>query len=160
MKNRRNIILWASQKGLLDNPNPQKQLAKTLEELGETTGAFVKQNGLKVVDGVGDIFITLIIIAKQLDIEKSIDNGMVLSPPKACDELTYLFNISREIGTISDRINSNQFVYCDFPIVECVRNLRGFCDLIGHDLEYCLDHAYNEIKNRTGKLKDGVFVKD
>jgi hypothetical protein len=28
------------------------------------------------------------------------------------------------------------------------------------DLEDCLESAYNVIKNRTGKMVDGVFVKD
>ena len=33
--------------------------------------------------------------------------------------------------------------------------------LAGFDLLDCLEHAYNTIKNRTGRLRsDGVFVKD
>lgn len=33
--------------------------------------------------------------------------------------------------------------------------------LAGFDLVDCLEHAYNVIKNRTGRLRaDGVFVKD
>jgi uncharacterized protein YabN with tetrapyrrole methylase and pyrophosphatase domain len=27
-------------------------------------------------------------------------------------------------------------------------------------IEQCLEHAYNDIKDRTGKMVDGVFVKD
>lgn len=30
----------------------------------------------------------------------------------------------------------------------------------GLTLEQCLEHAYNDIKDRTGKMVDGVFVKD
>jgi NTP pyrophosphatase (non-canonical NTP hydrolase) len=30
----------------------------------------------------------------------------------------------------------------------------------GYDLEACLEHAYDEIKLRTGKTEDGVFIKD
>lgn len=30
----------------------------------------------------------------------------------------------------------------------------------GLDIEQCLQHAYKEIKDRTGVMKDGVFVKD
>lgn len=30
----------------------------------------------------------------------------------------------------------------------------------GLTLEQCLEHAYNDIKHRTGKMVDGVFVKD
>jgi NTP pyrophosphatase (non-canonical NTP hydrolase) len=31
---------------------------------------------------------------------------------------------------------------------------------LGYDVEQCIDDAYNVIKNRTGQLKNGVFVKD
>lgn len=33
-------------------------------------------------------------------------------------------------------------------------------ELAGVSLSYCLRHAYNQIKNRTGKIVDGQFVKD
>lgn len=160
MKNIRNVLNWAEDKSLLHIDNSQRQLAKVLEEVGETAGAFVKKEGLQVVDGVGDIFVTVIIISKQMELMFNLEKALEYSPPNKCDELTYLFNISGEISKISDRINTNTHEYAGFAIVEIIRNLRGFCDLIEHDLEYCLDHAYNEIKNRTGKLKDGVFVKD
>jgi NTP pyrophosphatase (non-canonical NTP hydrolase) len=34
------------------------------------------------------------------------------------------------------------------------------CKMQSMDLEDCLESAYNVIKNRTGKMVDGVFVKD
>lgn len=39
--------------------------------------------------------------------------------------------------------------------------LIGYCLQTGIDIVHCLDGAYNEIKDRTGKVnKNGVFVKD
>lgn len=38
--------------------------------------------------------------------------------------------------------------------------LIGYCLQRGLTLEQCLASAYEEIKNRTGKVVDGVFVKD
>lgn len=39
--------------------------------------------------------------------------------------------------------------------------LIGYCLQTGLDIVHCLDGAYNEIKDRTGKVnKNGVFVKD
>ena len=34
------------------------------------------------------------------------------------------------------------------------------CKMQSMDLQDCLESAYNVIKNRTGKMVDGVFVKD
>jgi NTP pyrophosphatase (non-canonical NTP hydrolase) len=33
-------------------------------------------------------------------------------------------------------------------------------DLCGYDFEECVEYAYKQIKNRTGKMVDGVYVKD
>lgn len=33
-------------------------------------------------------------------------------------------------------------------------------DMLGYDFGDCLQLAYNEIKNRTGKTKNGSFIKD
>lgn len=32
--------------------------------------------------------------------------------------------------------------------------------MAGYTAEYCLGEAYNEIKDRKGKMQDGVFVKE
>lgn len=34
------------------------------------------------------------------------------------------------------------------------------CEMLGFDLENCLQQAYNVISKRTGKMVDGTFVKD
>ncbi|MCP4988171.1 MAG: hypothetical protein GY928_19625 [Colwellia sp.] len=33
-------------------------------------------------------------------------------------------------------------------------------EMLGLDYEKCLESAYDEIKDRTGKVKDGTFIKD
>lgn len=38
--------------------------------------------------------------------------------------------------------------------------LIGYCTQRGLDFEECLASAYNEIKDRKGKVVDGVFVKE
>lgn len=38
--------------------------------------------------------------------------------------------------------------------------LIGYCMQRGLDFEQCLASAYGEIKDRTGKIENGTFVKD
>jgi len=91
-----NVLVWAQEKGILVKDNAPKQMLKVLEEVGETAGALLKGNETEIKDGIGDSFVTLIILSKQLG----------LSPTE------------------------------------------------------CLEAAWNEIKDRTGKTVDGVFVKN
>jgi NTP pyrophosphatase (non-canonical NTP hydrolase) len=91
-----NVSQWAQSKGLLDKENATKQLLKVMEEVGETASAVLKGDHAKVIDGIGDSFVTLIVLSKQLGLE---------------------------------------------PL-------------------YCLEVAWNEIKDRKGKMVDGTFVKE
>lgn len=89
-----NVRKWAEERNI-NKAEPSKQFLKVTEELGEIAEAMAKNNHEQLVDSLGDITVTLIILAQQ-------------------------------------------------------HNLN---------LEYCLNEAYNVIKNRKGKTIDGVFVK-
>ena len=45
-------------------------------------------------------------------------------------------------------------------IGDCVVVLTNLAELSGNTIEKCIEHAYNEIKNRTGKMDNGTFKKD
>jgi NTP pyrophosphatase (non-canonical NTP hydrolase) len=91
-----NVTAWAQERGLLDRENVPKQMLKIMEEVGETASAILKNDSAKIIDGIGDSFVTLIVLSKQLGLEPS----------------------------------------------------------------HCLEVAWNEIKNRKGKMVDGTFVKE
>tara|TARA_R100001244_G_scaffold48709_2_gene43331 strand:+ start:234 stop:536 length:303 start_codon:yes stop_codon:yes gene_type:complete len=61
------IIDWAEIRGLLYGPNiqPEKQMLKLVEEVGETARALAygDEDGLK--DGIGDCAVCLIVLAEQ-----------------------------------------------------------------------------------------------
>lgn len=86
---------WAKERGI-DTSDPKAQMTKVIEEVSELNSALHKDDKEGIIDGIGDVQVTLIILSMQL----------------------------------------------------------------GLNYENCLEHAYNEIKNRTGKKVDGIFVKD
>ena len=45
-------------------------------------------------------------------------------------------------------------------IGDCVVVLTNLAELIGTPIEECIDIAYNEIKDRKGKMNNGTFKKD
>jgi len=90
----KSIEAWAKNRGL-DKTNPDKQLIKLVEEVGELSEAHNKNWRDKQIDSIGDIFVVLTIYALQ--------NGL--------------------------------------------------------HLDDCVKEAYDTIKDRDGKMIDGVFVK-
>ena len=66
------VKLWASEKNLLKEENIHAQMLKVLEEVGETSGAILKRKNQEIIDGLGDSFVTLIILCYQLDLEPKV----------------------------------------------------------------------------------------
>jgi len=65
----KNVKLWADEKNLLKKENSHAQMLKVLEEVGETAGALLKKKEKEIIDGLGDSFVTLIILCYQLNLE-------------------------------------------------------------------------------------------
>ena len=89
------IRIWATERGL-DEAQPEKQILKLVEEIGELAEGLAKGNLDEVIDSIGDSYVVLTILAMQLDL----------------------------------------------------------------NIEDCIDAAYDEIKDRKGAMKNGVFVKE
>ena len=68
MKSEQEVIQWAAERGLLTPDNAKSQLLKSFEEMGEVARAVLKNNHEDLVDGLGDVLVTLIILAAQHDI--------------------------------------------------------------------------------------------
>jgi NTP pyrophosphatase (non-canonical NTP hydrolase) len=55
---------WARDRKIIPNSTPKMQLLKTMSELGELADATAKADGEGIVDGIGDVLVTLIIYAE------------------------------------------------------------------------------------------------
>lgn len=55
---------WARDRKIIPNSNPKMQLLKTVSELGELADATAKGDAEGIVDGIGDVLVTLIIYAE------------------------------------------------------------------------------------------------
>lgn len=56
---------WATEKNINKPEYKFKQMLKVVEEIGELAGALAKGNEEELKDGIGDSFVTLIILANQ-----------------------------------------------------------------------------------------------
>lgn len=86
---------WAIDRGL-DTADPNKQMLKLMEEVGELAQGMAKDNREQVIDSIGDIYVVLTVLSMQL-------------------------------------------------------NLR---------VDGCVRKAYEEIKDRQGKMVNGIYIKE
>ena len=64
----------------------------------------------------------------------------------------------QEVGELSDSICKNKSVIDD--IGDCIVCLTILAEQNDLTLQQCIEHAYSDIKDRKGKIIDGVFVKE
>ena len=136
------IIQWAKDKDLLKLENAPKQRLKLLEEVGETAAAILKNNTDDIKDGIGDIFVVLVILSEQLSEEILFDmNGVAKD-----DDQDFVF--------LFDNILNSKRIYFS------ISYLNDICKKLDLDLTECANLAWNEIKDRTGQTIDGTFIKN
>ena len=58
------IIEWAKAKNLINPKNAKTQLLKTFEEMGELAEGILKDDKELIIDAIGDVMVTLIILAR------------------------------------------------------------------------------------------------
>ena len=66
-----NVEQWGRDRKIIPNSTPQAQLLKSMSEMGELADATLKKDVPEIVDGIGDVLVTLILYAalQNLDIE-------------------------------------------------------------------------------------------
>lgn len=134
------VIDWARQRGLLKNVSKARieaQSLKVLEEIGETARAILKLDKNQLTDGIGDVYVTLIILAKMKkeDIRKRQGNYQDVS-------------LQRIVMAYDSNVNW------------AIDMLYMIADKFGLKAIDCLQVAYDEISNRKGIIVNNTFVKD
>ena len=83
--------------------------------------------------------------------DRDLDKGDGLGQLQKLHEEVYELVEARIVNDFSAEVDA----IGDITVV-----LIGYCLQRGLDFKQCLESAYNEIKDRTGKVVNGVFVKD
>lgn len=150
-----NVQQWSIDRGL-DKADSKKQMLKLYEEFGELASGLAKGNKEVVKDSIGDVVVVLIILAQQQGLEKISDFNIICNHLQESDLMP---QASETIGLISLRVRRTKDEI-EEPIVRLISYLRTIAKYENLKFEDCLLQAWNGIKDRKGKLIDGVWVKE
>lgn len=150
-----NVQQWSIDRGL-DKADSKKQMLKLYEEFGELASGLAKGNKEVVKDSIGDVVVVLIILAQQQGLEKISDFNIICNHLQESDLMP---QASETIGLISLRVRRTKDEI-EGPIVRLISYLRTIAKYENLKFEDCLSQAWDEIKDRKGKLIDGVWVKE
>lgn len=155
MKLKQKVEQWFIDRDL-DKAEPSKQFLKLIEETGELFEGIAKNDEALIKDAIGDIQVVLIGLEMQLENQ---EEQKALSDLEG-DLLVFVNVLGMYAGNLA-RPDSEK-AELGFVLA------RGFIPILIDKIaqsfnttpDECLGIAYNEIKDRKGKLINGVFVKE
>ena len=104
-----------------------------------------KQNGIKLQTSYFEL------IREWADKRGLYDKG---------DPKTQALKLVEEVGETCRAILKGNDMEAIDGIGDCVVVLTNLAELLGESIEGCIEQAYFEIKDRTGKMENGTFKKD
>lgn len=136
----------------LNVADPNMQRLKLWEEFGELNAAVARDNRDDVVDAIGDMCVVMIILCQQLNYNAAdYFNSVNVKYLKHLDVVTLLDYTGYGIVGMRSRITN---------ITNVIDTLTVIAEHYDTTLEGCLIAAYKVIKDRKGKMINGVFVKE
>lgn len=158
-----NIVQWAHDRNLVEGSTPQKQMVKLYEEFGELANGFNKNNEDLIIDSIGDCAVVTVIMLEQLGSKYELSAlSKREKEPEYTTERKMLF-CGESLGRIAYALNRDNIAGMVRPVayvVEFLNDLQLAATDSGLDFTACVAQAWDEIKDRKGKLIDGVFVKE
>lgn len=149
-----NVQKWAKERGIYEHSTPEAQLLKTLSEIGELADAYIKDDCSAIRDAIGDIAVCLVNYAHI--------SGMNIAKPLCQETLGFssIESIAFLAGLVGEELHglSNDFGGLTTVYTDDLANIAALND---YDFMECCTAAWNEIKDRKGRMvAGGAFVKD
>ena len=141
------IEQWAEERNLIKGSSIKKQTLKMIEEFGELCGGISRNNHEMIKDAIGDCFVVLTIINKQVG-----------NKSEKMDVFTF--------GDYEERFAEhifNLYEYADLGFespLSVVSSLQCIAKKNGLIFRDCIQHAYEQIKDRKGRMREGIWIKE
>lgn len=152
---------WAEKHGL-NNARYDLQVMKIYEEIGELTAGVLKYDKYAIKDGIGDVFISMLVLANQLNIEIKKTNEQVI-PYKygtyqlvsdlILDELyPTICSLSQHVQMLRqddlfDSMNIKQYI--KMYMIDIILILQRMCEQLDFNFNTVVDETIDIVKGRS-----------
>lgn len=157
-----NIEQWGKDRELDKKATVEGQAIKTAEEMAELIIGISKDKIDVIEDSIGDVFVTLV-IGNMID-EKYDFKSIYEKTDEEYERRTQYFNDLRPLSLIDFILSHTAILtklgYEEGKLKDIIYLLMRISGRYGLDFVECVESAYNEIKDRKGKIINGQFVKE
>lgn len=149
------IEQWAEARNL-HTADPIKQYDKLIEEFGELMKGINKQDMPMIEDSIGDMYVVMVIMSVQT--RNSLVNLLEVSEVDTLRPQHNTFMYIHVMDDLARELNKGSYILSE--VYELKKQLIKTSGEYYLDFTDCVELAYNEIKDRKGKMIDGKFVKE
>lgn len=159
------VLDWADKRGILAHSPLTAQMIKLLEEYGELASGVAKNDEAKVKDSIGDCLVVVIIMRGinhrtdcVLDRLPPFENFCVDIFPAQLAVVRCVEYLGRVAWQLRRPMENGDNII-DEQLTDFVCSLRDVAYHFDTTLDECLALAWDEIKDRKGLMRDGIWVK-
>lgn len=156
-----NVQQWSTARGIYEHSSALAQALKAVSEVGELADATIKNDMDALKDAIGDVAVCLVNVAYMT--ESVMDEGYIFDNSKiVIDKHESAAYVSYTVSHVS--LAAAESILCE-PQAEVLDgafySLYATAKINNLDFLDCCSAAWNEIKDRTGRMvAGGAFVKD
>ena len=155
---------WAKERKIYEELTPFDELLKTHEEVGELIKACYNNDKPAIQDAIGDTMVCLINYCYFAKIDFLEVYGQIKYENSKNLNIYYALSVNDTISfflrNVVDRLYRPLKATIFSVVINILRDLQNITINEKTTLEECMNIAYNEIKNRIGKMINGKFIKD
>jgi len=150
---------WANERGLIQEGDVKTQTLKLFEELGELSRSVIKSDLKEKKDAIGDSIVVCInlLCIKSINAEDLISKIQPAYNEEIDKEVLNMDEKSVALDCYNVIAMSTEFEAIFNSLLCCLSHIAILNETT---LVECLELAYNQIKNRTGKMLNGSFIKN
>lgn len=154
-----NVEGWAEAREIYQNGSAWSQAFKAAEEAGELMGAVAKGDIDEQKDAVGDILVCLVNYCKMAKL--SMASPVMEEDYSGTTPAHYAAEVNFEVSRLALTSFSDDVTGYHNCVWAALAFLSAFCTASGFDVMECCTKAWNEIKDRKGRMVEGgAFIKE
>lgn len=156
---KQNVRAWSESRGIYEHSNALAQALKAVSEVGELADAVIKGDREALIDAIGDVAVCLVNVASMIGVELVVAAELHGNECESSAEIAA--SVSMSVGDLAFVIGYMSGGMATDCMGGALRDLSDLAAMHGTTLEACCEAAWNQIKDRKGRMvAGGAFVKE
>lgn len=151
-----NVQRWATERGIYEHSTALAQALKAISEVGELCDAVIKNDREALKDAIGDVAVCLVNVGRMAGFTYRPSDG---EPDETLQQAAAA--VAWRVGAVAGSLNPTLMGDARQDLDWALDHLRALCVPAELDFDDCCEAAWNEIKDRKGRMvAGGAFVKE